>query len=179
MALLTGSSHMTSRRRLALALLVLVPCLFERGWGAIQAPGRGVQAGGSGSGAGDGAPPLPPAPPPRLQLGVWHLPMHRCWTHRAALSNFRVTCPAKCRLCRIPCRAAVAALLQLKAALTGWDPLVARHNISLTGWRTPIGPAAAAAGTAGAHDALQEADPPGACQWTFVECDAHGRVARL
>lgn len=69
----------------------------------------------------------------------------------------------------------MAALLQLKAALTGFDALVARHNISLTGWRTPVGNATASA----ADDAPQEAELPGACQWTFVECDTHGRVARL
>ena len=85
--------------------------------------------------------------------------------------------------------AAVAALLQLKAALAGWDSLVARHDVSLTGWRTPAGPATPAAGTAATGTALSgtaasggsmlEARLSDACQWTFVECNAHGRVARL
>jgi hypothetical protein len=167
---------MTLQRRLSVALLVLLACLFEGSWGADHAAGDAQPAGGGGW-ASDGAP--PPLPPLRGNWACCHLPTHCCWTHCAALSSCRITYIDKRRLRRIPCRAAVVALLQLKAALAGWDSLVARHNVSLTGWRTPATSASPAAGTAAAGDSHQDAGLYDACQWTFVECNTHGRVAKL
>ena len=58
-----------------------------------------------------------------------------------------------------PSLAAVEALLELKLQLTGWEALLARHGINLTGWQP--------------HQAAS------LCRWSFVTCDARGRLSYL
>lgn len=64
------------------------------------------------------------------------------------------------------------ALLQLKAAFPGWATILAEHR--LQGWEPAAGGATGAgAGGGGA------AGTAGLCSWSFVGCDAKGRVVKL
>lgn len=63
------------------------------------------------------------------------------------------------------------ALLQLKAAFPGWATTLAGHR--LLGWEP------AAAGGTGAGSGGGAAGTAGPCNWSFVACDAEGRVVKL
>ena len=70
-------------------------------------------------------------------------------------------------LCNTLLLPAASALLELKAALSGWDAAVAAFDIQLQGWNS-----------SGSHSGSRssESDP---CAWTFVTCDTRGAVGAL
>jgi len=79
----------------------------------------------------------------------------------------------------------VQALLDIKAAFSGWDASMQQYGIRLRGWQalddaTSTGNSGSIGGTHNRSAAGPQAAYPDPCTWSFVqECDSDGRIMRL